>query len=181
MSLRTLGCGDVRPEHYGTEQTFAGWIHNVRAKGNIAFLDLRDNTGNVQFVLLKKMLAESAPELFAQLTKLTPESVVSITGLVKESEKAQAGFEVLPTSAEVLNVAATPLPMALWDEEIETGLDTRLDNRYMDVRAPRSQAIFRIRHAVLQAGRAFFEQNGFTEIHTSNILAASSEGGTDTY
>lgn len=181
MSLRTLGCGDVRPEHYGTEQTFAGWIHNVRAKGNIAFLDLRDSTGNVQFVLLKKMLAESAPELFATLTKLTPESVVSITGLVKESEKAQAGFEVLPSSAEVLNVAATPLPMALWDDDIETGLDTRLDNRYMDVRAPRSQAIFRIRHAVLQAGRAFFEQNGFTEIHTSNILAASSEGGTDTY
>lgn len=169
------------PEHYGTEQTFAGWIQSIRAKGNIAFIELRDNTGKVQFVLLKKTLSESAPELFETLTKLTPESVVSITGLVKATEKAQAGFEVLPSAAEVLNVAATPLPMALWDGNIETGLDTRLDNRYMDVRAPRSKAIFRIRHEVLAGGRAFFEQNGFTEIHTSNILAASSEGGTDTY
>jgi len=181
MALRTLGCGEVTSEHYGTEQTFAGWVHSVRAKGNIAFLELRDQTGHVQFVLLKKVLAEEAPELFDELTRLTPESVVSITGMVKESEKAKAGFEVLPKAAKVLNVAATPLPMALWDGEIETGLDTRLDNRYLDVRTPETQAIFRIRSEVLRAGREFFGEHGFTEITTSNIIAASSEGGTDTY
>ncbi len=181
MSLRTLGCGQVTPEHYGTSQTFAGWVHSVRAKGNIAFLELRDGTGTVQFVLLKKVLAESAPELFETLTRLTPESCVAITGDVKESDKAKAGYEVLPTSADVLNTAATPLPMAMWDDEIETGLDTRLDNRYLDVRLPRSQAIFRIRNEVLRAGRDYFLENGFQEIHTSNIIAASSEGGTDTF
>lgn len=181
MSLRTLGCGEVTPEHYGTEQTFAGWVHSLRAKGNIAFLELRDRTGHVQFVLLKKQLAETAPELFEQLTKLTDESAVSITGLVKESEKAKAGFEVLPTAATVLNKADAPLPMALWDDEIETGMDTRIDNRFLDVRAPRSKAIFRIRSEVLRAGRDYFHAHGFTEITTSNIIAASSEGGTDTY
>ncbi len=181
MSLRTLGCGEVTPEHYGTQQTFAGWVDSVRAKGNIAFLELRDRTGRVQFVLLKKMLAESAPELFEKLTKLTPESCVAITGQVKASDKAKAGFEVLPTSAEVLNTAATPLPMALWDSDIESGLDTRLDNRFLDVRTDRSNAIFHIRHEVLRAGRQFLMDNGFSEIHTSNIIAASSEGGTDTF
>lgn len=181
MSLRTLGCGEVTPEHYGTEQTFAGWVHSLRAKGNIAFLELRDRTGHVQFVLLKKQLAETAPELFDQLTKLTDESAVSITGLVKESEKAKAGFEVLPTAATVLNKAQTPLPMALWDDDIETGIDTRIDNRYLDVRTPRTAAIFRIRSEVLRAGRDYFHQHGFQEITTSNIIAASSEGGTDTY
>ena len=181
MSLRTLGCGEVTSEQYGTEQTFAGWVHSVRAKGNIAFLELRDRTGSVQFVLLKKQLAESAPELFDTLTKLTDESAVSITGLVKESEKAKAGFEVLPTAARVLNKAHTPLPMALWDDQVETGLDTRLDHRFLDVRTPRAKAIFRIRSEVLAAGRAYFTSQGFTEITTSNIIAASSEGGTDTY
>ena len=181
MSLRTLGCGEVTTEQYGTEQTFAGWVHSVRAKGNIAFLELRDRTGSVQFVLLKKQLAESAPELFDTLTKLTDESAVSITGLVKESEKAKAGFEVLPTAATVLNRAQTPLPMALWDDTIDTGLDTRLDHRFLDVRTPRTKAIFRIRSEVLAAGRAYFTSQGFTEITTSNIIAASSEGGTDTY
>ncbi len=181
MTLRTLGCGDVLPEHYGTEQTFAGWVHTLRAKGNIAFLELRDQTGTVQFVLLKKMLAESAPGLFETLTDASAESAVSITGLVKESDKAKAGFEVLPTAGTILNKAQTPLPMALWDEEIQTGLDTRLDNRFLDLRGPRSAAIFRIRSEVLRAGREYFESQGFTEITTSNIIAASSEGGTDTY
>ncbi len=181
MALRTLGCGDVTPDHYGTEQTFAGWIHNLRAKGNIAFLDLRDRTGNVQFVLLKKKLAEDAPGLFEELTSLSDESCVSITGMVQASEKAKAGFEVLPTAAEVLNRAATPLPMALWDDAVETGLDTRLDNRFLDVRTPRTAAIFQIRSEVLRAGREYFHGEGFQEITTSNIIAASSEGGTDTY
>lgn len=181
MTLRTLGCGEVTPEHHGTEQTFAGWVHNLRAKGNIAFLDLRDKTGHVQFVLLKKQLAESAPGLFESLTALSDESAVSITGLVKESDKAKAGFEVLPTAATVLNRAQVPLPMALWDENIHSGLDTRLDHRFLDVRTPRTQAIFRIRAEVLRAGREYFVQHGFTEITTSNIIAASSEGGTDTY
>jgi nondiscriminating aspartyl-tRNA synthetase len=181
MSLRTLGCGEVTPNHYGTEQTFAGWVDSVRAKGNIAFLELRDQTGRVQFVLLKKKLAEEAPELFDQLTKLTPESCVAITGVVNPSEKAQAGFEVLPSAAQVLNVAATPLPMALWDDDVDTGLDTRLDNRFLDVRTDRSRAIFTVRHEVLRAGREFLMGQGFKEIHTSNIIASSSEGGTDTF
>ncbi len=181
MALRTLGCGEVAPEHYGTEQTFAGWVHTLRAKGNIAFLVLRDRTGTVQFVLLKKQLAESAPGLFEELTKLTPESAVSITGLVKESEKATAGFEVLPTAAKVLNAAGAPLPLALWDDDIETGLDTRLDNRYLDIRSPRTSAIFRIRHEVVGAACDYLRSQGFVETHPSNINAASSEGGTEVY
>jgi nondiscriminating aspartyl-tRNA synthetase len=131
----------------------------------------------VQFVIKK----DAQPALFDQLTVLTPESVVSIAGTIQATEKAKAGFEVIPTAARVLNVAATPLPFALWDEKIDTGIDTRLDNRFLDIRHPRSKAIFTIRHKVIEAGTAWLRSNGFLEIHTSNILGASSEGGTDTY
>lgn len=177
MTLRTLGCGAVTSAHYGTEQTFAGWVHTVRAKGTIAFLVLRDRTGQVQFVAKKD--ADGA--LFDALAALGPESVVSLRGKVQATEKAKAGFEVIPLSLQVLNKAAAPLPMAIWDDKVDTGLDTRLDHRYLDLRAPRSKAIFTIRHKVLEAGTAWLRQNGFTEIHTSNILGASSEGGTDVY
>ncbi len=177
MTLRTLGCGEVKPAHYGTTQTFAGWVQTIRAKGTMAFLVLRDRTGLVQFVIKK----EGNGPLFDQLTPLSPESVVSITGLVQATEKAKAGFEVIPSAAKVLNVAATPLPFALWDDKIETGIDTRLDNRYLDLRGNRSAAIFRIRHKVVESGSTWLRANGFQEIHTSNISGASSEGGTDVY
>ncbi len=177
MTLRTLGCGQVTPAHYGTSQTFAGWVHALRVKGSLAFLVLRDRTGQVQSVIKK----DATPALFDQLAPLTPESVVSVTGLVQATEKAKAGFEVVPTAINVLNVAAAPLPFALWDDKIETGIDTRLDHRFLDLRSPRSAAIFRIRHKVIEAGSNWLRANGFQEIHTSNILGASSEGGTDTY
>lgn len=177
MTLRTLGCGQVKPDHYGTSQTFAGWVDALRVKGNLAFLVLRDRTGKVQFVAKK----EANEALFTTITGLTPESVVSIAGQVLATEKAKAGFEVVPASATVLNAAATPLPFALWDEKIDTGIDTRLDHRFLDLRGNRSKAIFMIRHKVIEAGSAYLRANGFTEIHTSNILGASSEGGTDTY
>jgi nondiscriminating aspartyl-tRNA synthetase len=182
MTLRTLGCGDVKPEHYGTTQTFAGWVHNVRAKGSLAFLVLRDRTGQVQFVFKREeMQAAGKGALFDEMSTLTPESVVSLTGLVQKSDKARAGFEVIPSAGIVLNTAATPLPFALWDEKIDTGIDTRLDHRFLDLRHPRTKAIFTIRNRVLEAGVAHLRAAGFSEIHTSNILGASSEGGTDTY
>ncbi|MCA1819105.1 MAG: aspartate--tRNA(Asn) ligase, partial [Halobacteriales archaeon] len=181
-SVRTLGCGEVRPAHYGTTQTFAGWVHALRAKGTMAFLVLRDRTGTVQFVLKKEEMEKAGiGALFATVVALAPESVVSLTGEVRATEKARAGFEVIPTSGTLLNAAATPLPFALWDEKIETGLDTRLDHRFLDLRGTRSKAIFTVRDKVLAAGVAHLRGEGFTEIHTSNILGASSEGGTDTY
>jgi aspartyl-tRNA synthetase len=175
--LRTLGCGQVKPEHYGTHQSFAGWVDALRVKGTLAFLVLRDRTGKVQFVV--KRDADAA--LFDTLTALPPESVVSIEGNVVATEKAKAGFEVVPAAAKVLNQAAAPLPFAVWDEKIDTGIDTRLDHRFLDLRAPRSKAIFTIRHKVLEAGTRYLRENRFTEIHTSCILGASSEGGTETY
>ncbi len=182
MTLRTLGCGAVTSAHFGTTQTFAGWVQTVRAKGTMAFLVLRDRTGQVQFVCKKEEMANAGlGELFDKVVGLTPESVVSLTGLVQKTEKAKAGFEVIPTGGQILNAAATPLPFALWDAKIETGLDTRLDHRFLDLRAARSKAIFTIRAKVIEAGSTWLRANGFTEIHTSNILGASSEGGTDTY
>ena len=175
--LRTLGCGEVQPSHYGSTQTFAGWVDTLRVKGTLAFLVLRDRTGKVQFVVKK----DANPALFDTLTVLPPESVVSLAGNVVATEKAKAGFEVVPTAAKVLNLAAAPLPFAVWDDKIETGIDTRLDHRFLDLRGARSSAIFRIRHKVLQAGTTWLRANGFQEIHTSNILGASSEGGTETY
>src|SRR5438445_6445354 len=88
--LRTLGCGQVTPSHYGTRQSFAGWIHTVRAKGTMAFLVLRDRTGTVQFVLKREEMEKAGMgALFNDLVGLTPESVVSLTGDVRATEKAR--------------------------------------------------------------------------------------------
>ncbi len=44
--------------HAGAEVTVAGWVDQLRVHGKVAFLVVRDGTGYVQGVLVKKELSE---------------------------------------------------------------------------------------------------------------------------
>lgn len=174
--LRTRYSKDVTSSDYDTQVTVAGWMEETRNLGSIAFVILRDRKGTLQVTVLKKKV----PELFEQLVGLPRESVISVTGLCKPNEKVRNGYEVLPESVRVLSVAETPLPLGIVDK-VEADFDTRLDNRVLDLRKPETQAVFRIRDAVLEAADAFLRSEGFVEVHTPKIIASSSEGGTEMF
>jgi len=57
------------------------------------------------------------------------------------------------------------------------GLDTRLNNRIIDLRVPTNQAIMRLQSGVCRLFREFLLEHDFVEIHTPKMLAGSSEGG----
>ena len=163
----------VGPSLYGTEAVVAGWIQDIRNLGGIAFIQLRDREGTTQLTAIKK----ENRELFKQLVALNRESVIAVLGLVKENREAPGGVEVLPREIEVLSQARAPLPMGVVDK-VGVELDTRLNNRFMDLRRPESAAVFRVRASVLKGIRSLFESEGFIEVHTPKIVATATEGGT---
>lgn len=126
------------------------------------------------------MLKKRNPELFASFVELSRESVVSVKGICKQSDKARNGYEILPDEFKVLSVAETPLPLGVVDK-VDAELETRLDNRFIDLRKPEVQAIFKIRAAVIGAAHSFLRSQHFEEVHTPNIISTSSEGGTDVF
>lgn len=168
---------ELSAEMDGQEVVLGGWIQEVRDLGGIAFVQLRQGMDVCQVVLPKKKVDEDIADAFIETHR---ESAVALRGKIQASDQAPGGFEVLPLEVEVLNESAAPLPMGVVDR-VETELDTRIDNRFLDVRNPEVQAIFRIRSAALEGGRAWFRENGFTEIHSPNIIGAASEGGTDVF
>jgi aspartyl-tRNA synthetase len=87
---------------------------------------------------------------------------------------------VIPGDIEVLSRAATPLPL---DPTGRVGvtLDTRLDNRVMDLRRSEISAIFKIRDAALTIGRKYLKETGFVEVQTPRIISTASEGGTELF
>jgi aspartyl-tRNA synthetase len=172
--IREKYSNEIGSADYGTEVTVAGWIEDVRKLGSVAFIILRDRAGTLQVTALKK---EMPIEQFKEFTSATRESVVSVKGIVQQSAQARNGYEILPKEVKILNIAAAPLPLGVVDK-VEADMDTRLDNRFIDLRKPNIQAIFKIRSAVIQAGREYFAQNKFVEVHTPKIISASSEGGT---
>ena len=167
---------EITKNEYNLIVTVAGWVEDIRNLGSIAFLILRDKKGTLQLTILKKKI----PELFERFISLPRESVISVKGLCKENEKVRNGYEILPDSVDVLSVSETPLPLGVVDK-VEADFDTRLDNRIIDLRKPETQAIFKIRDAVLAVAHGYLRSQSFLEVHTPKIIASSSEGGTDVF
>ena len=163
----------ISPEDNGTTTTVAGWVQDVRNLGGIAFVQLRDRDGVVQVTLIKKEVGKDA---FKELVELPRESVLSVTGKVQANAQAKAGFEVLPDVWTLLARADVPLPLGVVDK-VGADLDTRLDNRFLDLRKPEVGAIFQLRGLLTEGLRRSLIEQGFVEVATPKIVSAGAEGG----
>ena len=176
QTYRTHYSQEVTKDDYSKNITVAGWVEDIRNIGSLAFIILRDRVGTLQITAFKK----KNPELFDMLVNISRETVISVHGLCKESDKARNGYEIIPEKVEVLSLAETPLPLGVVDK-VESELDTRLDNRFIDLRKQEVQALFKIRNEVLSSVHEYLRSENFIEVHTPKIIASSSEGGTDVF
>ncbi|ACV25291.1 aspartate--tRNA(Asn) ligase [Methanocaldococcus fervens] len=174
---RTHYSANIKPEMDGEEVVIMGWVHSIRALGKIIFVILRDREGMVQIVAPKQKVGD---ELFSQIKKLGAEDVIAVRGKVVANEKAPNGFEILPLELEVLNTAQRPLPLDP-AEKVPAELDTRLENRFLDLRRPKIQAIFKIRSEMLRSVRKTLYEEGFIEVNTPKLVASCTEGGTELF
>jgi aspartyl-tRNA synthetase len=161
----------------GETVTVAGWVHEIRDLGGIAFLILRDRSGKIQVKFEKDELDD---ELVDRALSVHRESVLTVTGEVAEEDRAPTGVEVVPDSIEVVAEADPELPL---DPSGKVGADlsTRLDNRTLDLRRDETRAIFEIRSVMLDAARETFRAMDATEITTPKIVATGTEGGTELF
>ncbi len=162
-------------DRIGSEVEISGWAQNIRVLSSVLFIELRDVSGTVQGVLLRK----GNEELFDELKGLPRESVLTISGEAVKSQ-ARIGYEVQIKHLEILNRAETPLPLGVVDK-IESDIETRLENRFLDLRRPEVLAIFKVQSTISNSIRDYFVRKGFIEIHSPKIVAAATEGGTDLF
>jgi len=167
---------DITPDDDGKEVLVGGWVEDIRNLGGIAFIRLRRGTGWLQVTVIKK----EDRDLFGGITSVTRESVISVNGVVQASDQAKLGFEVLARGFTLISAAETPLPLGVADM-VESDLDTRLDNRFLDLRSGDPAWIFRVKAAVIQGMRQSLIDDGFVEITTPKIVATATEGGTELF
>src|SRR5213594_3907067 len=162
----------LTPAEHGKEAVLAGWVEDVRNLGGIAFLIVRQRDGTFQATIKKK----SDPDLFARASKVVRESVVAVRGRIEPNPQVRNGWELVASSLDVLSPAAAPLPLPIADK-VGADMDTRFDNRALDLRKPERRAIFRIRSAVAAAFRSSLDGQGFVEVQTPKLAGAGAEGG----
>ena len=153
--------------------TVKGWVQDTRNLGGISFVVLRDRYGTIQLTLPKKKIE---PELFDKLTTLPRETVVAVTGEVKASNQTELGLELIPSACEVYSEAGVPLPMGVIDK-VNVEMDTRLNNRFMDLRKPEIRAIFELKSMMVNLISDAMQANGFINVNTPKIVASGAEGG----
>ncbi|WP_436344672.1 aspartate--tRNA(Asn) ligase [Natronorubrum sp. FCH18a] len=161
----------------GDDATVAGWVHEIRDLGGIAFLILRDSSGKIQIKFEKDEMDEDLVETGLGVSR---ESVVKVSGAVEEEPRAPTGVEITPEEVEVVAPADPELPLDP-SGKVDAELSTRLDNRTLDLRKEEVQAIFEIRAEIMRAVREQFREFDCTEINTPKIVATGTEGGTELF
>lgn len=153
----------------GREVELRGWLYNKRSSGKIQFLILRDGTGVVQVVVVKKEVDEATWEAASALTQ---ESSVKLRGMVRADERAPGGFELTGTWVESVHVVEGEYPIS----HKEHGVDFLMSHRHLWMRTPRQATILRIRHTIIQALRGFLDAEGFTLVDAPILTPAACEG-----
>lgn len=153
----------------GKEVTLQGWLHNKRSSGKLRFLLLRDGSETIQCVVFKGDVDE---QVFDDATALTHESAFTVTGTVAEDKRSPIGFELQVKNLTIINLARDEFPIS----KKEHGTDFLMDNRHLWLRSTRQHAILRIRHEIIRAARAFFDDRGFTLVDSPIFTPNAAEG-----
>ncbi len=166
--------------HVGKEVTICAWIHVRRDQGKLVFFDFRDKTGVVQGVILPNQ-----KEAHEVAIPIRPEWVVKVTGKVNprpeknvQADKQNGDIELEILSIQILNEAETPA-FDIHGDTREVNEESRLENRYVDLRGARLQKNIRNRYKVQKLVRDILQGEGFTEIETPLLTKSTPEGARD--
>jgi asparaginyl-tRNA synthetase len=155
-------------DRIGETVTLRGWLAQKRSSGKIGFLQIRDGTGTIQGVASRADVSEKA---WADVERVTQESTVRATGVVKEDKRSSLGVEIGLTDFEVLHLThefpITPK---------EHGTAFLMENRHLWLRSSRQRAALKVRAEVEQGIHDFFYERDFTRIDSPILTPAACEG-----
>ncbi|MFU0832150.1 MAG: Aspartate--tRNA(Asp/Asn) ligase [Oscillospiraceae bacterium] len=175
---RTDYCGELRAKDCGREVTVCGWVQRQRDLGQLIFIDLRDRTGIVQLAFGD----QTDRAVFQKAFAARAEFVLAARGTVRERSSKNpdlptGDIEIDVKELRVLAKSETP-PFAI-EEKTDVKEDLRLKYRYLDLRRPDMQKKIIGRHRIVKVARDYFDENGFLEIETPNLIKSTPEGARD--
>jgi aspartyl/asparaginyl-tRNA synthetase len=192
---------ELTDSHDEKEVMIEANVDNARVQSaKLGFLVLRQELDTIQAVI------SESPKISRPMVKwassLNRESVVRVYGLVQKAPEPVLSATVSNLELHIQRIylvaeAAQQLPLQIKDVmatplDAEEGqvntdgtpivtLNTRLNNRVLDLRSPRSHAIFSIEHTAVQLFTEYMTTHGAKQIFTPKMLGAATEGGSNVF
>ena len=152
----------------------AGWVDTVRDQKKVQFVVLRDESGAAQLVHPRPDEVDPLADVISGLAAGTH---VRVTGELKLDERVKlGGLEIKISTLEVETAAIAETPIAA-----DSSIDKRMDWRFLDLRHPRNNLIFRIETTLEHAMRTYWIEHGFIELHTPKLMASASESNAELF
>src|SRR3990167_11293326 len=148
----------------------SGRIMGLRVHGNISFIDLKDESGQIQLFFQKKLLKEN----FKLLGVLDIGDFILVSGKVFTTEAGEITVNV--TDLQILTKSIRPLPSA-WHGLKD--VEERYRQRYVDLLLnDELKNLFRKKALFWQSMREFLIEKGFLEVETPVLenTAGGAEG-----
>jgi aspartyl-tRNA synthetase len=185
---------DVNKARAGETVTVRARVQASRSKSSkLCFLVFRQGDSTIQGVVTANRDTISK-QMIKFCSNIANESIVKIQAkIVKPEEPIKSctisSVELAIEEFHVISQVNVRLPFSVeqatlpknTDDFIPILLETRLDNRVLDLRATTNHAIFRLQSAVCLLFREFLVERGFMEIHTPKLISTASEGGANVF
>ncbi len=176
---RNNTCGALRASQINSEVTLSGWVHKIRDKGFMVWVDLRDRYGITQLVFDQD---RTSAQLLEEAKALGRETVIQIKGQVIERASKNPNIptgdiEVLVQELKILNESILP-PFTI-EDETDGGEDIRMKYRYLDIRRNPVKNNLMFRHKVTMEVRKYLSDQEFIEVETPYLIKSTPEGARD--
>ena len=154
-----------------------GFVHALRIQSKIIFIVVRNMSGLTQVVVMA-----DNPE-FETAKNLSLESVIRVTGEMKEAAQAPGGSEIHPTKIEVLSRAEPelPIPVVVKGLDEETEAPTRFDYRWLDLRKPEKTKIFKVWTEFEKGWRKYWDEGNYIQLYPPAFMSTPSESGAEVF
>ncbi len=175
---RTHYCGTLSKQNVGQRVCVLGWAQKQRDLGSLIFIDLRDRSGIVQLAFDEN----TEKSIFDKAFTVRAEFVLCAKGVVRERSTVNKNIptgdiEIAVDEFKILNKAQTP-PFEIVDGG-DVKAELRMKHRYLDLRRPEMQRNIIARSKIVNLTRNYFNDNGFIDIETPNLIRPTPEGARD--
>jgi aspartyl-tRNA synthetase len=162
----------------------SGWVETVRDQKKVQFVILRDETGAVQLVNPATRPSEDGTEQDAAalaltdlISNLATGTFLTVRGELKHDERVKlGGVEIKIGSLDIAAAALPETPIAA-----DSGMDKRMDWRFLDLRQRRNNLIFRVQTTLEHAMRSYWIERDYIEVHSPKLMASASESNAELF
>jgi len=155
-------------KYLGQSILVSGWVRTSRSSKDFGFIELNDGS----FFKGLQIVFSSELNNFAEVEKISVGSSLEIEGELVPSPAAGQAFELKASKITILSLAPETYPL----QKKKHSFEFLRTISHLRGRSNTFSAVFRLRSTLSYAIHKFFQEEGFSYIHTPIISTSDAEG-----